>query len=150
MSQSKQSIHHVLAKSYLVYLFASLVGLLADGFINLKFHAPFTLWFAIACFALGPAVILWAQRTSRHYEKEKTTNGAYFNRGPYRFVRNPTHVGLLILVTGYTLVSGSVIFFGVTLIGFLVSNIFFTKYESILSEAHGSDYQKYRSSVPKI
>lgn len=147
--EPKHAVHTTLAKSYLVYFVASLMGLFADMFISFPLDVPFAKTIAIIFFGLGPLIILWAQYTSGRFQKENPTL-PYFHHGPYRFVRNPTHLGLLILVTGYTLISGSMVFFGVTLIGFLISNILFSKYEKILHESHGDKYKDYKATTPKI
>ncbi len=65
-------------------------------------------------------------------------------------MRNPTHTGILLLVTGYTAVSGSVIFLAVTLIGYLISNMFFKKYEALLHAEYGTEYAEYKNTTPKI
>jgi protein-S-isoprenylcysteine O-methyltransferase Ste14 len=65
-------------------------------------------------------------------------------------MRNPTQIGILILVTGYTAVSGSIVFLTATLLGYLVSNVFFKKYESILHREYGAEYTQYKDNVPKI
>ncbi len=146
-----ESIHTKLAKSYLSYFVFSIVGLFIDtliGFdINIKNAEPI----ALACFVVGSILMAWAQYTSSHHTKEwaKSTS-LYFYRGPYRFMRNPTHLGIVLLVTGYTLVSGSLVFFGITIIGYTISNIFFQKYEAILDRTYGKEYQNYKAKVPKI
>lgn len=147
--ERKQTIHEVLAKSYLTYLIASLVGLFTDSFLSVPITVPFAKTAAIICLGLGPLLIAWAQYTSRH-EKYDAGQSHYFARGPYRVVRNPTHLGLLILVAGYTFISGSLIFFATTLLGYIISNIFFTKYETILTESYGEHYQNYKTKVKKI
>lgn len=143
------TIHETLATSYIVYFLASLVGLLVDIFIFAPFDIPYAHTIAIICFGLGPLIILWAQSTSWKFLQQSSMS-MYFKYGPYRFVRNPTHLGLLILVTGYTLISGSLIFFLTTFIGFLVSNIFFTKYERLNEQTYGEHYRAYQSRTPKI
>ncbi len=145
-----ESIHIVLAQSYLVYFVCSMVGLFADYFIGFEIRVPYALGIAIAFFMIGPTLIFWAQYTSRHVEKNHGYGKKYFHFGPYRYMRNPTHLGLLILVTGYTLVSGSLMLFLSTLIGYLASNVFFKKYESILSATADGEYKAYQSSVQKI
>jgi protein-S-isoprenylcysteine O-methyltransferase Ste14 len=147
--KKNQTIHHHLAKSYIVYFIASMLGLMVDTLISIPFDVPHGKTLAIIFLGLGPLIILWAQLTSWKFIRESSF-GEYFQYGPYRFVRNPTHIGLLILVTGYTLVSGSLVFFGMTLVGFLVSNIFFTKYETLNEELFGDQYRAYRSRIPKI
>lgn len=139
------AIHIVLAHSYLAYFVFSLLGLFADTLFH--FNTPIKHGDAvmIALFALGSLLIWWAQRTS-----SLKSDKPYFERGPYRYMRNPTHIGILFLVSGYAAISGSAIFLGVTLIGYLISNGFFKKYESILHREYGSAYTEYKESVPKI
>jgi protein-S-isoprenylcysteine O-methyltransferase Ste14 len=141
-------LHRTLAHLYLVYFLASMVGLFADAFFSFPVSSAAATPIAMACFGGGPLLIAWAQYTSSHFKKA-ADGDAYYYHGPYRYLRNPTHLGLLILVTGYTLVSGSLIFFTITVIGYLISNILFKKYESIL-ERTGNDYEAYRSKVQKV
>lgn len=148
-TQQPQTIHHVLAKSYLAHFVASMVGLLIDAFIAVSFDIPYARTMAVIFFGLGPLLIVWAQYTSWHCEQHKHS-AAYYMHGPYRFVRNPTHLGILILVAGYTLVSGSHIFFATTLLGFLISNIFFRKYEAINHEKFGEHYHNYKAQTPRL
>ncbi len=145
-----ESIHIVLAKSYLVHFVCSMLGLFADYFLGFEMNVPYALYIAITFFIIGPILIFWAQYTSRYVEQTHGYGKKYFHFGPYRYMRNPTHLGLLILVAGYTLVSGSLMLFLSTLIGYLVSNIFFKKYESILATTADGEYKTYRSSVQKI
>jgi protein-S-isoprenylcysteine O-methyltransferase Ste14 len=81
---------------------------------------------------------------------KKQNSQSQFSSGPYRYLRNPTHLGLLILVGGYTLVSQSAMLFVVTGAAYLISNIFFRKYEVLLEHMHGDIYKSYKSSVRKI
>ncbi len=144
--ESKPSIHIVLAHSYLAYYVACLLGLFADNILSVDEHPiQHGAVIAIICFVLGSLLIGWAQMTSAA-KKSKP----YFERGPYRYLRNPTHVGILLLAAGYTAVSGSMVFLAVTLIGYLISNKFFKKYESILHREYGKQYTEYKDSVPKI
>jgi protein-S-isoprenylcysteine O-methyltransferase Ste14 len=98
---------------------------------------------------LGPLLMLWAQYTSWQCHRAGHAH-EHFRHGPYRLVRNPTHLGILILVTGYTLISGSLVFFGTTLLGFLFSNVFFKKYEGVNRESLGEAYEDYVAQTPKI
>jgi protein-S-isoprenylcysteine O-methyltransferase Ste14 len=65
-------------------------------------------------------------------------------------MRNPTHLGILLMVAGYAVVSKSVIFFAVTLIGYLFSNIFFRNYEFLLRNKYGNIYDAYKKRINKI
>ena len=146
------SIHTTLAHSYLVYFVCSVVGLFADTLIGFDVTMRFGPQIAIICFGAGALLIAWAQYTSRYYAKHEgdSPSSPYFFHGPYRYMRNPTHLGMVILVTGYTVVSGSIVFFVLTLIGYLVSNIFFHTYEAILTRTYDGEYKNYQSKVPKI
>jgi protein-S-isoprenylcysteine O-methyltransferase Ste14 len=146
MKPLRRSIHTALADSYLAYFVFSLFGLFADTFFSIGAPLYHGEWIALACFILGPLLIFWAQVTSA----KKNQDTPYFLRGPYRIMRNPTHIGIVILVAGYTAVSGSIAFLAVTVIGYVVSNIFFKKYESFLHTEYGTEYKEYKESVPKI
>ncbi len=139
------TIHVVLARSYLAYFVFSLLGLFADTLFHFNTPLKHGDVIMVTLFILGSVLIWWAQYTSS-IKSEKP----YFERGPYRYMRNPTHIGILLLVSGYTAISGSVVFLGITLIGYLVSNGFFDKYEAILHREYGALYAKYKNSVPKI
>lgn len=139
------SIHLALAHSYLAYFVFSLIGLFADTFFSFGTPLYHGEWIALTCFIVGPLLIWWAQSTSA---KQEAT--PYFERGPYRLMRNPTHIGIVILVAGYTAVSGSIIFLAITVLGYVVSNVFFKQYESLLHTEYGAQYRDYKRSVPKI
>ena len=129
-----------------------MIGLFADTMIGFDIHVKGTVTLALVFLILGPALIVWAQYTSRHYAGDNDHDGQsdYFLHGPYRYLRNPTHLGILLLVAGYTFVSGSLMFFAITAIGYLVSNVLFKKYESILHTTFGETYATYQAKVPKI
>lgn len=141
----KPTIHIVLAHSYLAYFVFSLLGLFADSLFGFNIPLAHGNTIALIAFAVGSLLIWWAQGTSA-----KKSDRPYFERGPYRYMRNPTHIGIMLLVAGYAAVSGSVIFLAVTVIGYVVSNFFFKKYESLLHTEYGAEYKSYKKEVPKI
>ena len=141
----KNSIQINLAHSYLAYFAFSLIGLFADTFWGFGTPLYYGNTISLICFILGPLLIWWAQGTS-----SRKRALPYFERGPYRFLRNPTHVGVVILVAGYTAVSGSIVFLGVTLIGYIISNLYFSRYESLLKLEYGEEYTDYKKKTPKI
>jgi len=151
MATHSAKIHTTLARSYFAYYLFSIVGLLADSIIGFNTPIAFAQTIAISCFILGPLLIIWAQRTSSHFrQRGEDKQHAYFKHGPYRLMRNPTHLGLVILVTGYAAISGSAVFLAITVFGYIVSNMLFKKYESILTEKYGEHYHEYKTKVPKI
>ncbi len=147
----KPSVHVVLAQSYLAYFVLCLFGLFFDIFFPVTIYIPHSTVFAVICFAVGPLLILWAQYTSHRFEIIKKKVGEpQFNRGPYRYLRNPTQLGLVILVGGYALVSQAGTLFIATGLAYLISNIFFRKHEAILESKYGEPYQLYKQAVRKI
>lgn len=142
------SIHTTLARSYLMYFVCSIIGLFADMVVGFTVTLAHAQVIAIICFGLGSLLIAWAQYTSRYSHRDQTK--PYFLRGPYTLMRNPTHLGMVVLVLGYTVVSGSIIFCAITLIGYLVSNVFFRKYERQLKGTYDGVYESYQAKVPKI
>jgi protein-S-isoprenylcysteine O-methyltransferase Ste14 len=153
MKEHPAGIHLVLARSYSAYLLASIVGLFADLFFPLDFTLPHATQIAVVCIGAGTLLVVWAQYTSRYCANEHHDHhgdSLYFQHGPYRFMRNPTHLGILLMVAGYAVVSKSVIFFAVTLIGYLFSNIFFRNYEFLLRNKYGNIYDAYKKRINKI
>ncbi|MCC7436363.1 isoprenylcysteine carboxylmethyltransferase family protein [Candidatus Nomurabacteria bacterium] len=151
MEKAKKSVHKILAGSYLSYFILCLVGLFFDIFYPLKFSLPNSSIIAIIFFAVGPALIFWAQNSSHKFEILKQKTGTVsFSNGPYRYLRNPTQLGLLILVAGYAFASGAAVLFVATAVAYLISNIFFRKHESVLEARYGEKYINYKDSVRKI
>lgn len=147
----EQSVHKVLARSYLSYFLLCLVGLFFDIFFPLKFSVSYAKELAIVFFGLGPLLIFWAQHSSHKFEIIKQKTGQLsFDKGPYKYLRNPTQLGLVILVAGYAFATGAAVLFIATGLAYLISNIFFRKHESILESRYGEHYIKYKSSVRKI
>jgi protein-S-isoprenylcysteine O-methyltransferase Ste14 len=142
---TKASIQINLAHSYLAYFAFSLIGLFVDTFWSFGAPLEYGNSVALACFVVGPLLIWWAQGTS-----SIKSDIPYFKRGPYRYLRNPTHIGIVMLVAGYTAVSGSIVFLAVTVLGYLISNVFFKRYESLLHTEYGEQYSDYKKTVPKI
>lgn len=144
-----EKIQTVLTRSYLAYFLFTLFGLLVDNIVGFSVAIPFSNFIAISCFILGTTIIVWAQKTTGLVFRGKTKT-KFFANGPYRFLRNPTHLGMVILMTGYTAISGSVVFLAITILGYMVSNLFFREYEKLLIEHFSDDYKKYQKDVPKI
>lgn len=143
------NVHVVLARSYMMYFIFSIIGLWIDSYISVDFPFKFATYASYVLFILGPLLIMWAQASSRKFEKNKKEKN-YFYYGPYAFIRNPTHLGLLLLVAGYTFTSGSIIFFATTLISYIFSTFFYKQHEQILHYIYGEPYDAYKQRVKKI
>ncbi len=143
-------VQKTLTRSYMSYFLFITLGLFLDAFIDFSVRIPFSTLIAILCFIIGTILILWAQfTTGKKIEKQNSLKG-FFTDGPYKYLRNPTHLGFVFLITGYTALSGSLLFLAGTIVGYFVSSLYFKKYEKLLVEKFDKDYLDYKSKVPKI
>ena len=70
--------------------------------------------------------------------------------GPYRYVRNPIYVGVLIIVMGYFLWFKTVWMVIYAVVAFLGIHLFVTLYEEpTLKKKFGAAYENYCKSVPR-
>jgi len=87
----KNTIHKVLAYSYTFYFIIFLAGITLDFIFKFKIFKNFnTIPTGLTVLFLGTFLILWAQHTSHHLEKENLNKDS-FCHGPYRYTRSPTH-----------------------------------------------------------
>lgn len=149
--KTPQTVHEVLARSYLWFLMLCSAGLFFDLFFPLRISLPYAETAGIGLLVAAPILMLWAQSASHRFAKEREQGSAIteamFKYGPYTFLRNPTHVGLTLLIWGYALITSSELLFITTLAATLISNWYFRKHETILEEKYGEPYRQYRASV---
>ena len=106
-----------------------------------------TLAGAVFLFA-GPLLILWSQASIRKFRTGVAAGSPEFSRGPYRFSRNPTYLGLVIMLSGFGLIANSFFIVLFSFLGFLAVNyIILRQEEKILIEKYGEDYRAYQSKV---
>lgn len=144
-------VHFLLSHSYLVFLFSVILGVIFDMFV------PFSLFLnvpsqsiGIGLIFLGSIMVYWAQTTSGNYKENdpKFKNKSFFYRGPYKFTRNPTHFGLLIMTLGLALLINSFFSIVFTIIAHVLTKIFFVKkQEKILEKKYGDLYLDYKKKV---
>lgn len=144
-------VHFVLLNSYLIFLVAIILGAFLDPILNKRLfsHTSYQITGFILLF-ISSVLIYWAQKTSLNYKEKKHKNESrsFFESGPYRYLRSPTHLGLFIMAIGFSLIINS--FFGVMLsiIAHLITKLFFIKkQEEILEEKYGQVYRDYKKKV---
>ena len=70
--------------------------------------------------------------------------------GPYRYVRNPIYVGVLVIVMGYFLWFKSIWMIVYAVVAFLGVHLFVTFYEErTLKKKFGAAYEDYCKTVPR-
>ncbi len=143
-----ESVHAVLAHSYMSYFVSFLLGLFFHLLYPVKIYDhPITAIVGFVFLALATVLILWAQRSSRKLHEGQISKDS-FCRGPYCYTRIPTQWGLLFLMLGFGLMINSLFVVLCTIIFFFVSKtVFIKKEEDILIERYGKHYLEYKKSV---
>jgi protein-S-isoprenylcysteine O-methyltransferase Ste14 len=71
-------------------------------------------------------------------------------RGPYRYVRNPMYIGVLLLIVGQALLFASLPLVGYAAAVFLAVHLFVIGYEEpTLRRTYGAEYEAYSAEVPR-
>ena len=147
------AVHQLLAHSYLFYLLMMVVGLFVDMAWPVEVvPSDFTGPIGFGLLVLGSALIYWAQKTSANFAKNRRSKGAIyaedFKHGPYMWSRNPTHIGLLLILVGFGFSENSLFLMLTPLLSFLVTYyVFIKREESILVERYKDEYLKYKNQV---
>jgi protein-S-isoprenylcysteine O-methyltransferase Ste14 len=121
----KNRVHKVLAQSYSVYFFALLFGVIFNLVFGVQVFAS-PIWKEIGTFLLllGSVLIVWAQYTSAHINKENINKETFYH-GPYRFSRTPTNFGLFFMILGFGLIINTFFIILFTLIAFILAKFVF-------------------------
>lgn len=98
---------------------------------------------------LGLSLVLWAFLT---LGLSATTGGesSLVVRGPYRFTRNPQYAGFILGLTGWTLLSNSLLTLVASLVGILLLSLVPRVEEPWLREKYGLEYEQYMRKVARF
>jgi protein-S-isoprenylcysteine O-methyltransferase Ste14 len=99
---------------------------------------------------LGSMLIFWAQKSSKPNNSQitKPIDDSYFTRGPYKYNRNPTHVGLTTMTYGLAFMVNSLATVIFVFLAYVITKVFFiTKEEKLLEKRYGEIYLKYKRKV---
>lgn len=144
-------VHFILSHSYVVFMVAVVCGVFLDSafvFNIFKYSA-----YAYGGFSMiigGSILIYWAQSSSSRIKKVKgiPVSEKDFERGPYKYSRNPTHIGMTIMTLGLALVLNSFFMLICVLLASLITKfIFLKKEEQLLEEKYGEQYLLYKKKV---
>ncbi len=146
-------VHLILSHSYTVFLLAVILGVILDVFIPINIFNNYVYQYVgFAMIVLGSILIYWAQSTTRSTKKEEVQKQDMkvreFARGPYKYSRNPTYIGITIMTLGLGFLINSVFSVVLVLIASLITKFIFIKKEEILLEQkYGEDYCNYKKKV---
>jgi protein-S-isoprenylcysteine O-methyltransferase Ste14 len=147
----KNTIHSILAHSYFIFLFSIILGVIFDTFLKDKiFSQDIYKYVGFAMLVISSVIIIWSQKISRNYKKRipKSEDMTHFEHGPYRFLRNPTHLSVFIMALGFGLIINSLFTIIFSVIAYLITKIFFLKKEEeILEKKYGEVYSGYKKKV---
>lgn len=144
-------VHILLSHDYAIFFFAIVLGVVVDQIFNFNFFdRELYQYIGLIMIVLGSLLIYWAQSTTSpskpEVKKERDFN--FFFRGPYKYTRNPTNLGLTTMSIGLGFLINSVFSIVFIVITYLISRfIFIRKQDSILEERYGSIFADYKKKV---
>jgi protein-S-isoprenylcysteine O-methyltransferase Ste14 len=111
-----------------------------------------SVWLAVVLGVAGIALGVWGERTFHAAGTEvmpaSATNKKVVSSGPFRFTRNPMYAGLVLIALGIAFYAGTLPFFAVPVLVFLLCNYAFIPYEEAKMRAqHGDLYTDYLHRV---
>lgn len=153
--ENKNSImvHGILAHSYLIYFAGLVIGVFLDAIFKWQIVSnTHVLVWAVIFMILGTFFIVWAQMTSRKTAPNRNDPSSVshtdFLRGPYRFTRSPTQVGLTLLIAGFGFFINSISVVVLTLIISIFNHFtFIASQEKRLATKYGESYENYKNKV---
>ena len=151
-TKKPMNIHLILSRSYSIYFFAFIVSLILDIILNLTFKLGgqiiSTIGFGLI--VISTFLMYWAQKVNKkaHYLPD---GGKDFTAGPYKYSRNPTQMGLFILVLGAGFMMNSYIITISAIVALFFSAFFVIPEEEARHiRKHGEAYLKYMKRVRRL
>lgn len=148
-------VHIILSHSYSVFMFFLIASIIIDAFVkkqlfSVDVYYNYTQYISCLLIFIGSCLIYWAQISSSKSKKEMILNNEdrKFTNGPYKYSRNPTHIGLLFMTIGFGMLLNSVVVTTVMILAFIVTKIvFIKKEENVLLQNYGKVYENYKKKV---
>jgi protein-S-isoprenylcysteine O-methyltransferase Ste14 len=145
----KYQIHKVLAHSYSFYFLSFLLGIILDFYEPTHLpKIPWAVYFGFLFLISGPLIIYWAQHTSRNLKKGETMSADTFFKGPYKYTRGPTHLGIALMLVGFGMTVNAFFVVVLSLLAAIITRFtFLRKEEEILEKKYGDPYMEYKKKV---
>lgn len=143
----KNRVHTVLAHSYAFHFCIFLLASLIDFIIPLKLLDYSSGAIGLSLMFLGTVLIFWAQSSSKKLSKENMTSET-FSKGPYRYMRSPTNLGIFLAFLGFGVLINSFFISAFSFFSFFTARMtFIKKQEKILEEKYGAPYLEYKKKI---
>lgn len=145
-------IHVILGHSYLLYFVLLCIGVFFDTVYPVKFlNSKLVGQIGLGLVFVGSVLMVWAQQSSKkslHERHQEVRGPQAFFHGPYRLLKSPTQVGLMLMFIGLGLVLNSVFITVAAIISYILSKTFFIKkQQEVLLDRYGESYKVYRDKV---
>jgi protein-S-isoprenylcysteine O-methyltransferase Ste14 len=135
----------------MIFLGSVILGVIFDQIFHFDLFKGLTFqYLGIFMIVWGSILVYWAQSTTSQpvsqINKERDFN--FFYRGPYKYTRNPTNLGLTVMSFGLGFLINSLFSLIFILITYLISRfIFIKKQDKILAERYGEAFIDYQKKV---
>ncbi len=150
-TQKSGIMHYILTGDYIIFLFAFILGVILDLiYVNKILINNYTEYSGLFFAIMGPILIYWAQSTSAKLAKNPPSEPTFTN-GPYKYLANPTHTGLIITMFGCALMIHSVFSLILLVIANIISRrVILKKQDKILLDRYGKHFKEYKKEVKKL
>lgn len=150
VSQPSGDIQIILSKSYTLFLFAFVLGLMMDVILRLRINLVNIENIGILLVVLATLVIYWAQTVNKtpKYLSDGTRN---FRCGPYAYSRHPTYLSIFLLMLGAAFLMNSYSILIASVVAFVISIFtFMAKEERRHIKKYGQLYIDYMKKVRRV
>ena len=152
-SNERSRILEVASYAAVIYLAMFFFGAAGEYFFGARIGSEgFMIFIGVFLLGMSPLFILWSQRSIRRFRKGITDelHIPVFNIGPYKLTRNPTYLGLAMLIAGFGFLANSLYIVLSAVAGFILVNIFvLPKEERLLEKKYGDIYLNYKRKVDR-
>lgn len=150
LSMKDGIVHAILSHSYVIFFLAVIIGVIFHLFYPITiFPRAASPYIGLVLILVGSSIIYWAQSSSSKLKVQVAERIEYdFERGPYKYSRNPTHIGLTIMILGLSvLINSFFTFLFVAITSIITKVIFLRAEEKILEQKYGQPYRDYKKKV---
>ena len=149
--EDSKSFDRTITYVYLSMLLAmTLIGGLDNGRFGWSSLPAWSVPLGVLLHVLGQLPMLWAFSTNPHLETtvrvQKDRDHKVITTGPYRFVRHPMYLGLIVMLVAWPLVFGSAWAYGPALVAF-VAYLIRTELEDRTLQRELPGYAEYARST---
>lgn len=144
-------IHIILFHTYVLFLGSVILGAIFDQIYPFSLLTnPYFEYLGLFMVIMGSILVYWAQTTTKIKKEDinKDRDVNFFFRGPYKYTRNPTNLGISAMCIGLGFMMNSVFIILFTFLVYLVSRfVFIRRQDLILGERYGNVFSDYKKKV---